>query len=320
MLAIEILAQPLPASAQPVDVQSRELVDVEIAVDGTVLILLSAPDTPTPGLFRWATNVATPTLKCSITGRAAFSFDRRRILEFTGTHDGSQPALRVRRADSCTVTREIASNEAIVDADARGDAVVIATRAVASDGHSLIVLDRQGLAVASVPVGRNIELGIAPDGRAVANFDPSDDGPALWRLPSLQRAVWPAWTHGQGLLFLPAAPIVGRVAADRTVLIRWPDGTPLSSSRLPPNARLHRVSADARFALVTERGRGQERLLLHDFRRHQSATLFEGASGSIDHASMSRDGRWLAWATRDAMREHSVRVHRQVRSDAQFRP
>lgn len=320
LLTVEADARPLPASAQPAEVQSRELVDIEIAADGTVLILLSAPDTPTPGLLRWTANAAAPSQHCTMVGRTAFSFDRQRILEFTGTHDGIQPSLRVRRADTCKITREIVTREVVVDADVRGDEAVIATHDASGEGRALSALDRQGRIVASVSVGRNIDIGITPNGRAVANFDPSDGPPSLWRLPSLQRVMWPAWAQGRGPLFLPAALIVGHVEGDLTVLVRWPDGAPLSSSRLPPDARLHRVSADARFALITQRGRGQERLLLHDFLRHRSATLFEGLPGSVDHASMSRDGRWIAWSVRDSVREQSVRVHRQPTSAADFRP
>lgn len=319
-LAVGGSARALPSLEKPVEVLSRELVDLEVSPGGAVLILVSAPESPAPGLSRWEVGATTPKATCAIQGRTAFSFDRNHVLEFTGIADGTKPTLRVRNATSCKLERAIAANQMIVDADVRGGFITIATRENAVDGRLLHLLDRRDRIVASTAVGRNLELGFAPDGRSVVNFDPSDDGPTLWRVPSLQALPWPAWSRGQAPTFIPATSIVAYRSGDRTALVHWPEGRPLAASILPPDSRLHRVSANARLALITQRGRGQERLLVHDFARHRSATIFEGPPGSIDHASISADGRWIAWSERDSLQEHRVRIHRQPIADIEFRP
>ncbi len=292
-------------------VTARELVDVQFGNDETLIILVSAPNAVEPGIYRWSQDEAAPSLLCNISSPAAFSFDRKTILERVA---GSASELRVYNASTCRALHRVRVEGAILDADARGKYVAIALRT--NDGVNELRL--YGLAeprgklppvLATATIGRNVELGFAPDGRSVVNFDPSDGILGLWQRPSLASTNPPAWISVGETTFVPGSMFVKRYVADTLSVARWPSGINVYTLAVPRSVRLRQLSTTGRYGVLHQRDDTVEALEWVDFASQKRVRL---DAGSIDHAAINSSGSRVAWAQRNHEKGDEVIVRRAV--------
>ena len=76
LLAI-VLALSLPSLASAWTISARELVDVEFATNDALMVLVSAPGSDEPGLYRWSQGSNRIQLVCRIASPAMFSFGHK---------------------------------------------------------------------------------------------------------------------------------------------------------------------------------------------------------------------------------------------------
>jgi hypothetical protein len=270
------------------------------------MVLVSAPGSDEPGLYRWPQGSNRIQLVCRIASPAMFSFDRKTIIE-RARGDTSQ--LNFYTADTCARVGTLAVDGRVLDADVRGHQVAVALRTSAND--LVIRLFRlPGELIAETAVGRNIEMGFAPDGRSLVNFDVSDGGQALWRWPDLQRQALPSWSTDGELTFVAGADFVKRYSEQTLTVARWPDGVPLYSIAATRGMRLRELSADGRYGVMQHRSGGAETLEWVDFASTQRRVMAQRNNGSIDHAAIDASGKHVAWTERSGDKPNQVTVFR----------
>lgn len=306
VLLTAVFGLSLPSIAPGWTVTARELVDVEFAAGDALMVLVSAPGSDEPGLYRWLQGSNRIELVCRIASPAMFSFDRRTIIERV-RGDASQ--LNFYSADTCARVGTLPVDGRVLDADVRGHQVAVAVRAASND--LLIRLFRlPGELIAETAVGRNIEMGFAPDGRSLVNFDVSDGGQALWRWPDLQRQPLPSWSVDGELTFVAGADFVKRYSEETLSVVRWPDGTQLYALPATRGMRLRELSANGRYGVLQHRSGGVETLEWIDFALTQRRVMAQRSNGSIDHAAIDATGKHLAWTERSGDKPNQVTVFR----------
>ena len=195
-------------------INSRELVDVQFASDDTLIILVSAPHAVEPGIYHWPPGASAASPLCRIASPTSFSFDRKTIIERVA---GLAPELRLYSPSDCRLLDRIKLDGDVLDADARGKLVAVALRlpdqATELRIHATSATRvKNASALARAVIGRNVEMGFAPDGRSIVNFDLSDGGAAAWRVPSLATAALPTWM-AEGETTLPVTKLaVARIS------------------------------------------------------------------------------------------------------------
>jgi len=275
---------------------SRELVDVEFGADEALTILVSAPSKTASGLYRLAPGESLPARVCGIASPSFFSFDRKTILERVR---GAKSTLRVYQASTCRLLAGFKIDGVVLDADFRAGQLVAAVRD-ADRNHSLRLYSRRGKLLTSAPVGRNIEMGFAPDGRSVVNFDLSDSGVRVWQLPRLARSELPAWARAGELTFVPGAQFAKHYLNGKLHVVRWPGGASLHAVASTERTRLRQLSRDGHAGVLHLRTDQHDLLEWIDFGSNRRLPL---ARGSIDNAALSADGRRIAWTLRNVDQE-----------------
>ena len=129
LLAI-VLALSLPSIASAWTISARELVDVEFATDDALMVLVSAPGSDEPGLYRWPQGSNRIQLVCRIASPAMFSFDRKTIIERVR---GDSSQLNFYATDTCARIGTLPIEGRLLDADVRGHQVAVALRTSAND-------------------------------------------------------------------------------------------------------------------------------------------------------------------------------------------
>ena len=289
---------------------SRELVDVEFGDSNALNVLISSPGAHAPGLYRWAPGVPAPTRVCALASPAGFSFDRRYVIERAR---GEPAIVNVFDARRCRRLAHLRIPGAVVvDADARDRQLAIATRD--KDGNRKVRLyNFRGKPVAETAVGVNVEMGFAPDGKALVNFDLADKTESrsgIWTLPRLTRAQLPTWAREGEMTFVQGARYVKRYTGNLLSVVRWPDGRHLHTVTASQNARLRALSDNGRFGLLHQRQAQIESLDWIDFASGRRLTIASGQHGSIDHATIDATGHMLAWSVRSTDGDNRVTVHR----------
>jgi hypothetical protein len=294
------------AEVKAIEFQSRELVDVEYQRDGAVSILLSVPGTSAPGLYRWPRGAAAPTKLCAIAFPSTFSFDRRVIIE---RERGAKSRVRVYAANTCRLIAEIAVDGRVLDVDTRGRWLAAAVR-LPDKQLSLQLYRADGELISSTSIGRNVEMGFAPDGNSLVNFDLSDMGLQAWRLPRLTNMLLPGWAYESDVTFIPGSRFVKRFDAGELSIALWPDGHKLFTIPAERELRLRRISDDGLFGIAHRHEGRTETLEWIDFARQSRSTIATDVSGSIDNAAFSRDLKEAAWVSRGSANDHRVIVYR----------
>ena len=291
----------LPAFAWTV--KSRELVDVEIAANGSLTILVSAPGSEHPGLYQWKSDSGEPTKICTIPSPSFFSFDRRVVIErIRGRHD----ELRLYDASTCALLGRIETGGRVIDADAMGGLVAIATQH-ADEERALELYSFLGKHMAKTKIGRNVELGFAPDGKTLVNFDLSDSVNAAWRIRSLARVQSPPWMNKDEVTFIPGAQYVKRYADGVLSIIQWPSGKTKYLTPTARSVRLRQLSSDGRYGVVHERLVQGDSVAWFDF---AAGTRVQLGGGSIDHAAINNNGSKVAWSQRGGLLGDEVTILR----------
>lgn len=317
---------PRDAADAQVTMLSRELLDLRFVDGNTLTLLVSAPGAAMPGIYRWPANASEPKRLCALAGRATFSFDGRYVIE---RRDAPEADVGVFDAHRCRRIARIAVDGRVLDADAHGRWLALATERSGTRRlalHDLRARRSVARPLAETSIGRNVELGFAPDGERVINFDRSDDergAPTSWSLPRLApmtRSPWgsraPAATVDDAaeLAFIPGATSVGVYRNGALDLVRWRSGHTLFTQPFARTQRVRALSANARFALVHERTSGGETLQWADFVSGQRITLFDGArrgtAATVDHAALDAGGTAVAWVERDGPDDPRVRLRR----------
>ncbi len=284
-------------------VKSRELVDVEVSASGTLTILLSAPGTPAPGLYHWKSGVAEPTKICAIIAPSFFSFNRRIVIErIHGEHD----SLRLYDAANCAVLGHIETTGRVMDADARG-ALVAAAVDYPGEARSLELYTKRGKRVAKTDIGRNVELGFAPDGKTLLNFDLSDAVNALWKIRSLDRVRTPLWMNKDEVTFIPGAQYVKHYSEGSLSIVPWSTGKPKYTLPVARTVRVRQLSGDGRYGVVHQRLTLTDSVAWLDF---ATGTRVQLGEGSIDHAAINANGTKVAWTQRGGLLGDEVTVLR----------
>lgn len=306
-VVVAALASLLLASACSAwTVKSRELVDIEIAASGSLMILVSAPGTVAPGLYEWKSGADQPVKVCPIESPALFSFNRRIVIEHVhADHD----SLRLYDAVSCALLGQIDAEGRVQDVDARGDLIAVAVQYV-NEKRTLALYamrGKRGKRIATTDIGRNVELGFAPNGKTLLNFDLGDAANATWQLPSLRSVKTAPWVNKDEVAFVPGAQYVKRYANGALSIVQWSTGKPKYSIRTGRTVRVRRLSNDGRYGVTHERlveGDLVERL---DFATGNRARL---GFGSIDHATINANGTKVAWSQRGGVLGDEVTVRR----------
>ena len=291
---------------------SRELVDMQFAADDALIVLVSAPGATAPGLYRWPRGAAAAKQLCTIESPASFSFDRKLIIERVGRVNS---LLRLYNANDCRVIAEIDIDGTVADADVHGNDVALAVRLPDSQYElRLLTKRKRGYAVLAVqPASRNLELGFAPDGKTLLNFDLSDRGSGgtasslAWRLPTLKALELPAWAVDGQTTFVAGSRLIARYLGNTLAVARWPSGKLIHSVPASTSVRIRQLSGDGRFAVVHERINGADALGWIDFATAKRVPM---AQGSIDHAAISATGQALAWSMRSADSMDQISVQR----------
>ena len=302
VVAVAVLASlSFPAFAWTV--KSRELVDVELDSKGALNILVSAPGAPSPGLYQWPSGALEPTKICDIGSPSFFSFNRLIVMErVSGVHD----ALRLYDASTCAPLGQIDTVGRIIDADARDELAAIAVQ-YAGDARALELYSFRGKRVASTGIGRNVELGFAPDGKTLLNFDLSDSMNAAWRLRPLARTPSPRWMNKGEVTFIPGAQFVKQYADGALSIVQWATGSTKYVTPLSRTARVRQLSHDGRYGVIHERVALGDLVAWFDF---ATGTRGHLGTASIDHASISADGSKVAWTERGGPKNDEVSIRR----------
>lgn len=284
-------------------VKSRELVDVEISANGTLTILLSAPGTDSPGLYQWKSGVTGPKKICAINAPSFFAFNRRIVIERT---HGERDLLRLYDTANCTVLGQIETTGRVIDADARGALVAVAIQY--PDGERALELyTKRGKRIAKTGVGRNVELGFAPDGKTLLNFDLSDFANSIWQLRSLAVVKSPTWMKKDEVTFIPGAQYVKHYSEGALSIVPWSTGKPKYTRPMARTVRVRQLSGDGRYGVIHERLAHADSVAWLDFATGMRVQLGEG---SIDHAAISASGTKVAWTQRGGLLGGEVTVLR----------
>jgi hypothetical protein len=219
-------ASPLESAA----FVSRELVDVEFQADQSLAILLSVPGTVAPGLYRWGLNDAQPQKLCDIHAPSFFSFDRNVVIE---RERGANSRVRLYSPSDCRLLATINVAGNVLDVDVRDRYLAAAVR-LAEKQIALQLFSLDGQLLSSAGIGRNVEMGFAPDGAMLVNFDLSDVGLQAWRIPRLTNILLPHWLHDTNVTFVPGSRFVKRYQDDTLSIARWPIGTPVHTIHRRP--------------------------------------------------------------------------------------
>jgi hypothetical protein len=294
-------ASPLESAA----FVSRELVDVEFQADQSLAILLSVPGTVAPGLYRWGLNDAQPQKLCDIHAPSFFSFDRNVVIE---RERGANSRVRLYSPSDCRLLATINVAGNVLDVDVRDRYLAAAVR-LAEKQIALQLFSLDGQLLSSAGIGRNVEMGFAPDGAMLVNFDLSDVGLQAWRIPRLTNILLPHWLHDANVTFVPGSRFVKRYQDDTLSIARWPIGTPVHTMPASRTLRLRQLSIDGRYGVAHELVRGTEELQWIDFKDRVRTVL---ATGSIDNAAMSHDLKHAAWSLRLQGSEQRVLVQRRL--------
>lgn len=277
--------------------------DVEISSSGTLTILVSAPATESPGLYEWKSGVAAPKKLCAINAPSFFSFNRKVVIE--RIHD-KHDSLRLYSATSCADLGQIHTSGRVIDADAQGSLVAIAIKY--PDGERALELyTKRGKRIAKAEVGGNVELGFAPDGKTLFNFDLSDTANANWKLRSLKRSESPKWMRDGEVTFVAGAPYVKHYSNGALAIVPWSTGKPKYQIRATRTVRVRQLSADGRYGVVHERLSLTDSVSWLDF---ATGTRVQLGEGSIDHAAIDASGTKVAWAKRGGQLDDEVTVMR----------
>ena len=296
-------------------IKSRELVDIEVAANGSVMILVSAPGAAAPGLYEWKSGATEPVNVCPIRSPASFSFNRRIVIErIRGEHD----SLRLYDASNCAPLGQIETTGRVQDADARAGLVAIAMQ-YPNEERTLELYGKHGKRIATTDIGRNVELGFSADGKALLNFDLSDTANATWRLPSLQSMKTAQWINSDEVAFVPGVPFVKRYANGTLAIVHWPSGKPKYMARTTRTLRVRQLSRDGRYGVMHERVAEGDLIVWFDFATGIRTKL---GVGRIDHAAISPNGTKVAWSQRGGISGDDATVLRaminatgKVRSD-----
>ena len=284
-------------------IKSRELVDIEIAASGALTILVSAPGTESPGLYRWKPGAAEPTKVCNLPSPSFFSFNRRIVIERVRDDPVS---IRVYDATTCAPLGEVEASGRVLDADARGDLVAIAIQQ-ADDARTLELYTLRGKRLATAEIGRNVELGFAPDGKTLLNFDLSDAVNATWQVRSLARAAPPVWMNTDEVTFIAGAQYVTRYAQGALSIVHRSTGKPKYVTPTARTVRVRQLSRDGRYGVIHERLPQGDLLARPDF---ATGTRMPLGEGSIDHDAINASGTHVAWSMRGGATAEEVTIMR----------
>lgn len=203
-----------------------------------------------------------------------------------------------------------------MDADVHGKLVAVALRLPDAPGELRLYGTPIRRAIndkvlARAVIGRNVEMGFAPDGRSIVNFDLSDGGATAWRVPTLAPINMPAWMTDGETTFVPGSQWVKRYRGDTLSVARWPGGTPVYTISAARTVRLRQLSVTGRFGVLhnfeasdPQVASGQS-LDWTDFATQRRVRV---ASGSIDNAAINASGSRVAWASRSAEQANQVSV------------
>ena len=284
-------------------VKSRELVDIEIASNGSVMVLVSAPGAAAPGLYEWKSSAAEPVKLCAIDSPASFSFDRRTVIErVRGEHD----SLRLYDSARCTQRGQIETGGRVQDADASAGFVAVAVL-YGNEERALELFTRRGKRIATADIGRNVELGFAPDGKTLINFDLGDTTHATWQLPSLRSVKTALWINSDEIAFIPGVPFVKRYADGALSIMHWVSGKPKYVAPVARTVRVRQLSRNGRYGVTHERVADGDLVEWFDFATGFRTKL---GVGSIDHAAISANGTKVAWSQRSGVPGDEVTVWR----------
>ena len=293
-------------------INARELVDVQFLVDDSLIILVSSPNAIEPGIYHWKRGADAPTKLCAIASPSSFSFDRKTIIERVA---GAAPELRLYAPSSCRMLDRIKVEGAVVDADVRGNVVAVALRLPDKSNELRIYGKPTKRAkirsmLARTETGRNVEMGFAPDGRSIVNFDLSDGGAAAWRVASLASVKLPTWMELGETTFVPGSAFVKRYENDSLSVAHWPSGALVYTIAAVQAVRLRQLSVTGRFGAlhrVNSAVADEQSLDWVDFSTQKRVHL---ATGSIDNAAINAAGTRVAWVLRksDAVDMVSVQL------------
>ena len=288
-------------------IKARELVDVEIAPSGTLTILVSAPATESPGLYQWQAGVAAPKKLCAINAPSFFSFNRRIVIERIHTEHDS---LRLYDAASCALLGQINTTGRVIDVDAQGALLAVAIQ-YPGEERALELYSKRGRRIAVSEIGRNVELGFAPDGKTLLNFDLSDAADAntnaSWKLRSLKRSESPKWMNKGEVTFIPGAEYVKQYSEGALSIVPWSTGKPKYTIPIARTVRVRQLSADGRYGVVHQRLSLTDSVAWLDF---ATGTRVQLGEGSIDHAAIDASGTRVAWTERGGAQTDEVTVRR----------
>ena len=267
------------------------------------MILVSAPGSAAPGLYQWKSGVVEPKKICVIDSPSSFSFNRRIVIErVPGEHD----SLRLYHAGNCALLGTIETTGRVIDVDAREGLIAVAMD-YGNEERALELYSMRGNRLASTSIGRNVELGFAPDGKALLNFDLSDAADAMWSLPALGIVKAPSWMKSDELAFVPGAHYVKRYAKGALTIAHWPSGKPKYVIPTGRTVRVRQLSRYGRFGVTHERLPDGDLIERFDFSSGKRTKL---DIGSIDHATISADGRKVAWSQRGGLSGEDVTILR----------
>ena len=268
--------------------------------DDSLIILVSAPNAVEPGIYRWKRDVGAPTKLCSIASPTSFSFDRKTIIERV---PGAVTELRLYSPSTCRLRDRITINGRVLDTEARGNLIAVALR-TSDTTNELRVYGtpakrvKSGREFARAEIGRNVELGFAPDGRSIVNFDLDDSGATAWRVPSLASIKLPMWVSEGETTFVPGSTFVKRYVQDSLSVARWPNGTSAYTIAAAQTVRLRQLSTTGRYGAlhsIDSLAPSDQTLAWIDFATQTREQL---ATGSIDNAAINAMGNRVAWLRR----------------------
>lgn len=299
---VVVLACPtFPACAWTI--KSRELVDVELAATDSTIILASAPGAEFPGLYQWKAGAVEPEKICAIVSPSFFSFNRRIVMERVRVeHD----VLHLYDATTCARLGHVKTMGRVIDADARDGLVAVAIQR-ADEAPALELYSLRGKLLASTAIGRNVELGFAPDGKTLLNFDLSDRVSAGWRVRSLALTPSPRWMNQDEVTFIGGAQYVKRYANGTLSIVQWTTGKAKFTALMARSVRVRQLSRDGRYGVIHERLPQADSVAWFDF---ATGTRTQLAHGSIDHAAINADGTKVAWTERGGLLGDEVTVRR----------
>ena len=264
---------------------------------------MSAPGAESPGLYRWKSADAAPVKICDIAAPAFFSFNRRTVIERVR---GEINTLRLYDATDCALTGQIEIKGRVIDADVRESRVAIAVQ-YPGEERALELYTLQGKRIATTVVGRNVELGFAPDGKSILNFDLSDATHAMWQVRSLAPVASSRWMNTGELTFIPGSKYVKQYAQGALSIVQWSTGKPRYVTAALRTVRVRQLSRDGQYGVIHERLPQGDRVAWIDFATGVRVLLGEG---SVDHAAINANGSRVAWSVRGGAAADEVTLKR----------